>query len=265
MTRIAVLGGGVMGEALIVGFQRRMPTIPTIVVAEKVPERAAELVERCGVRIESAADAVVGAEVVIVVVKPQDIRAVVAAIAANVEPGALVISIAAGITTASIESIIPQAHVVRAMPNTPARIEKGVTGVSAGASCDSAALARAEQLLGCVGTVISVPEVLQDAITAVSGSGPAYLFYLAEAMIEGAMSVGLDAEQARAAVVHTLLGAAQLLEVSHEEPDALRAKVTSPGGTTAAAIAVLEQEGVRSSMVTAITAARDKSQVLSAS
>ena len=265
MTRIAVLGGGVMGEALIVGLQRRLTPAPQIVVAEKRAERAAELADRFGVTVAGAAAAVVAADVVIIVVKPQDIRSVVAEIAANVADGALIISIAAGITTSSIELVIPQANVVRAMPNTPARLELGVTGISAGANCGGAALAHAEQLLASVGTVISVPEALQDAITAVSGSGPAYVFFLAEAMMAGAKVVGLSAEDARGAVVQTLLGAAKLLETSGDEPAALRGMVTSPGGTTAAAIAVLQERQVLESFVAAIEAARDRSRELSES
>ncbi|MSO27189.1 MAG: pyrroline-5-carboxylate reductase [Candidatus Nanopelagicales bacterium] len=262
---MAVLGGGVMGEALIIGLQHRLTPAPTIVVAEKRADRAAELADRFGVEVAASAAAVVDADVVIIVVKPQDIRAVVNEIAAGVADGALVISIAAGITTSSIEEAIPQANVVRAMPNTPARLELGVTGISAGANCEVEALARAEQLLASVGTVISVPETLQDAITAVSGSGPAYVFFLAEAMMAGAEAVGLSAEDARSAVVHTLLGAAHLLQVSGEEPAALRGMVTSPGGTTAAAIAVLQEREVLGAFMAAIEAARDRSRELSAS
>ena len=265
MTRIAVLGGGVMGEALIVGLKRRLTPAPTIVVAEKRVDRAAELADRFGVQVAAPAAAVVGADVVIIVVKPQDIRSLVQEIASDVADGALVISIAAGITTLSIEEVLPRANVVRAMPNYPARLELGVTGISAGASCDGAALAHAEQLLASVGTVISVPETLQDAITAVSGSGPAYVFLLAEGMMAGAQAVGLSAADARNAVVHTLLGAAHLLDVSGEEPAVLRAMVTSPGGTTAAAIAVLQENEILDSFIAAIVAARDRSRELSAS
>ena len=262
MTRIAVLGGGVMGEALIDGFQRRVTPKPVIVVAEKRSERAAELVDRHGVTIADPAEACAGADVVILVVKPQDIRGLVADIAPSVEAGALVISIAAGITTALLEATMPLANIVRAMPNTPARIESGVTGISAGALCGTQALERARLLLSSVGVVVEVPESLQDAVTAVSGSGPAYVFYLAEAMMAGAVELGMPADTARTSVVHTLLGAARLLEASDEEPAALRAKVTSPGGTTAAAIAVLDSNGVQQIMRGAIEAARDRSREL---
>ena len=157
---------------------------------------------------------------------------------------------------------MPLANVVRAMPNTPARIESGVTGISAGARCDTEALERARLLLTSVGVVVEVPESLQDAVTAVSGSGPAYLFYLAEAMMAGAVDLGMPADTARTSVVHTLLGAARLLETSEEEPAALRAKVTSPGGTTAAAIAVLDSSRVQTIVRGALEAARDRSREL---
>lgn len=263
MTRIAVLGGGVMGEALIIGFQRRLSPPPIVVVAEKRAERAAELVDRLGVVIEEPARACSGADVVILVVKPQDIRSLVGDIASSIAPGSLVISIAAGITTELLEESMPLANVVRAMPNTPAKIESGVTGISAGARCSPEALDQARALLLSIGVVVEVPEALQDAVTAVSGSGPAYLFYLAEAMIDGACELGMPPETARTSVVHTLLGAARLLEASGEEPSALRAKVTSPGGTTAAAIRVLDADEVQRSVRAAIEAARDRSRELS--
>ena len=265
MTRIAVLGGGIMGEALIIGFNRRLTPAPIIVVAEKRADRAEFLVAQHGVSIASPADACRNADVIIVVVKPQDLRGVVEEIASSVDAGALLISIAAGITTASIEAVIPQANVVRAMPNTPARIESGVTGVSKGARCSGEALAKAHELLLSVGVVIEVSEDLQDAVTAVSGSGPAYLFYLAEGMINGAKAVGLPDETARTSVIQTLLGAARLLQVGHEDPSVLRANVTSPGGTTAAAIAALDGDEVMASIAQAIEAARDRSRELSAS
>ena len=264
--RIAVLGGGVMGEALIAGISGDADLDVQIVLAEKRAERAQELRDRYGLQaVETLAEAVVDADVVIIVVKPQDIRPVVESIATDVRSGAVVISIAAGITTGSIEQVIPQAHVVRAMPNTPARIESGVTGISAGSGCPASSVAISRSLLSSVGTVIEIPENLQDAITAVSGSGPAYVFYLAEAMMEAARALGLADVDAREAVVHTLLGAARLLESSDADPAELRANVTSPGGTTAAAIAVMEAEGVRDSIGRAMVAARDRSRELSAS
>lgn len=264
VTRIAVLGGGVMGEALIVGMQRRVHPAPIVVVAEKRPDRRDELVARLGVEAQDAPTAVTDADVVVLVVKPQDIRSLLDTIAGHVAEGSLVISIAAGIPTTLIESALPGSHVVRAMPNTPARIEAGMTGISAGASCDAEHLDQARHLLSAVGAVVQVPETAQDAITSVSGSGPAYLFYLAEAMIAGAVEGGIDPDQAREVVAQTLLGASRLLQMSPEPPQELRANVTSPGGTTAAAIAAFDERGVAAALVAGITAARRRSQELSA-
>ncbi len=263
MTRIAVLGGGVMGEALIVGIQRRVHPAPLIVVSEKRPERCAELVQRLGIEAAEPPRAVEHADVVVLVVKPQDIHGLLASIAPDVSPGALVVSIAAGITTAVIESALPGTHVVRAMPNTPARIESGLTGISAGNSCSQGKLEQARHLLTALGVVVEVPEALQDAITSVSGSGPAYLFYLAEAMIAGAIAGGIAPDDARQVVVQTLLGAARLLQVSDEPAEVLRSNVTSPGGTTAAAIAVFDDRGVKEAVVAGIEAARLRSRELS--
>ncbi|MDP2012825.1 MAG: pyrroline-5-carboxylate reductase [Actinomycetota bacterium] len=264
MTRIAVLGGGVMGEALIAGLLQFDPQ-PSITVVEKLAARAQELTDRYSIQSAPARQAVSDADVVIAVVKPQDMREALSDISDAVPQSALVISIAAGITTAFISSLLPQVSVVRAMPNTPARIQRGVIGISAGVSCAPEQFENAAVLLGSVGLVLEIPEEQQDAITATSGSGPAYLFYLAEAMMRGAEESGLSADDARAAVVHTLLGSAELLAASSESPSTLRTNVTSPNGTTAAAIAVLNEQGVSDAIVKAMLAARDRSQELASS
>lgn len=262
--RIAVLGGGVMGETLASGFLRYVTPRPDLVIAEKRDERAEELRRELGVDVADPVDAVRGAAVVVLVVKPQDTPALLAEAGAAVEPGALVISIAAGIRTSTIEAALPAGvDVVRAMPNTPARVDRGVTGISAAAGCSPEGLALAERLLSSVGAVIEVPEELQDAVTAVSGSGPAYVFFLAEAMTAAAVDLGIDEQTAARMVTHTILGAATLLDTSGESAEVLRHKVTSPNGTTAAAISTLEQLGVKPAVVSAITAARDRSRELS--
>lgn len=263
--RIAILGGGVMGETLATGFLRLDPR-PQVVIAEKRPERAAELAAALDVQLGTPAEAVAGADVVVLVVKPQDIGTLLVEVGAALEPGSLAISIAAGITTRSIEDAVPSGvNVVRAMPNTPARIDQGVTGISGGLHCSSAALDLAEQLMSSVGLVVTVPEGLQDAVTAVSGSGPAYLFYLAEAMTAAGVELGLDRDDAVRMVNQTLLGAAALLSTSGEPADELRRKVTSPGGTTAAAIATLDDRGASGIVRAALAAARDRSRELSGS
>lgn len=261
--RIAVLGGGVMGETLASAFLVADPDLD-VVIAEKNPERAQELAARSGFTIADSVEAVAGAEVVVLVVKPQDTRSLLAEVGQHIDPGALVISIAAGITTGTIEEAVTTGvNVVRAMPNTPARIGQGVTGVSAGERCSAQALASAERLMGTVGLVVVVPESLQDAVTAVSGSGPAYVFYLAEAMVAAGEELGLDSSTAKRMVTQTLLGAAMLLHESQEPAAELRRKVTSPGGTTAAAIATLDDRSVQDDVVAALVAARDRSRELS--
>lgn len=262
--RIAVLGGGVMGETLAGGLMRYVMPVPDVVIAEKRAERAAELRRLHGIDVADALDAVHGAHVVVIVVKPQDVPSLLAEVGHAIAPGTLVISIAAGIPTSTIEDAVPDGvDVVRAMPNTPARVDRGVTGISPGARCTDEAVALAERLLASVGVVIRVPESSQDAVTATSGSGPAYLFFLAEAMTAAAVDLGLDPATATRMVNHTLLGAATLLEASGEPAEVLRRNVTSPNGTTAAAIGVLEQLGVHAAVVSAMTAARDRSRELS--
>jgi pyrroline-5-carboxylate reductase len=174
-----------------------------------------------------------------------------------------VISIAAGIPTSMMEELLPGAAVVRVMPNTPARINRGVSGISAGSACTAADLELAARLMESVGVVVQVPETLQDAVTAVSGSGPAYVFYLAEAMIAAGMEMGLSASDARLMAVNTILGAGELMAANDEDPAVLRANVTSPNGTTAAAIASLNASEVHAAVVSAMTAARDRSIELS--
>lgn len=261
--RIAILGGGVMGETLAAGLLRREPA-PEVVMAEKRAERAAELAEALGVTLAEPVTAVAAADAVVLVVKPQDTPALLGEVGSTIAPGTLVISIAAGIRTETIEDAVPDGvHVVRAMPNTPARIDQGVTGISAGAGCAPEALALAEDLMSSVGLVVAVPEELQDAVTAVSGSGPAYLFYLAEAMTAAGMNLGLPEADAVRMVNQTLLGASMLLATSGESAAELRRKVTSPGGTTAAATAALDERRVDDSVRAALTAARDRSRELS--
>lgn len=262
--RVAVLGGGVMGETLASGLLRYVTPRPSVVVAEKRRDRREELRSRHDVELAEPAAAVAGADVILLAVKPQDAGALLDDICGQVPADALVISICAGITTAFIEQRLPAGvAVVRAMPNTPARVDRSTTGVSPGVGCPPAALAIAVSMLESVGAVVEVPEALQDAVTAVSGSGPAYLFYLAEAMIEAGVGLGLDPMTAQRLVRNTLLGAAVLLDVSDETAGQLRRDVTSPNGTTAAAIATMDRLGVRQSLVSAITAARDRSRELS--
>lgn len=261
---IALLGVGVMGEALLSGMLRAGRRADEIVVTDRRPDRADELVERYGVQVVGNADAVKRADTAIIVVKPQDMAALLEEIAPAVRPDQLVISLAAGITTGFVESRLPEGvAVVRVMPNTPALVDEGMSGISPGSHCDERHLQEAEKLLRSTGKVARVPEQQLDTVTAISGSGPAYVFYIVEAMIEAGVHMGLPRSTATEFVVQTLVGSAKLLRETGEHPTVLRERVTSPGGTTAAALRLLEEGKVRADFLAAIQAARDRSRELS--
>jgi pyrroline-5-carboxylate reductase len=236
-----------------------------LLVGEKRRERATELQERYGVRVLPNVEAAAAADTVVLVVKPQDMGDLLAEIAPVLTPGQLVVSLAAGITTAYLEARLPdQVAVVRVMPNTPALVDEGMAAISRGSHCDEDQLAEVESLMASTGKVIRVPERQQDAVTAISGSGPGYVFFVVEAMIEAGVHLGLPRATAAELVVQTVVGSAKLLRDTGEHPVVLRERVTSPGGTTAAALRQLEDHKVRAAFLTAIEAARDRSRALAA-
>jgi pyrroline-5-carboxylate reductase len=266
MDGLAILGGGKIGEALLSGLLRGEHTPADIVVLEKHPERAAYLATTHGVRVVDAAGAAGAARTLVVAVKPQDIDVLLAELREVVTPEHLVVSVAAGITTAHIEAaLVSGVPVVRCMPNTPALVDEAMTAVSAGTHADEAHLAVAESLLQAVGKVVRVPESQLDAVTALSGSGPAYFFFLVEAMIDAGILLGLPRTLAADLIVQTAIGSAVMLRDSGEHPVQLREAVTSPGGTTIAAIRELEVHGVRAALLAAIEAACLRSRELGAS
>ncbi|GAA3535613.1 pyrroline-5-carboxylate reductase [Aeromicrobium flavum] len=233
-----------------------------VVVIERSPERRAEL-EQSGHATAAEIDAVAGADTVLLVVKPQDVATVLPALAAVVEPDATVVSLAAGVRTATIEAALPgTVAVVRAMPNTPAVIGRGMFGVSAGSRVPADRLDAVVALLAAGGEVVVVDESHQDAVTAVSGSGPAYLFHLAEHMIAAGVEAGLDPEAARTLTVQTLVGSAELLAGSDDAPEELRRRVTSPNGTTHAAITAFDEHGVGEGIRAGVRAAIARSAEL---
>ncbi len=263
MALVAVVGAGVMGEALLSGLLRSGRRVHELVVAERRPERAIELNERYGVEVLGNVEAAAKADTIVLVVKPQDMGGVLDEIAPHVRPGALVVSLAAGITTSFVEArLATGTPVVRVMPNTPALVDEGMAAISAGSHCDEAHLAEAEALLAAVGKVIRVPEKQQDAVTAISGSGPAYIFFVVESMIEAGVHLGLPRATANELVVQTLVGAGKMLRETGEHPTVLRENVTSPAGTTAAAVRELEDHKVRAAFLSAMQAARDRSREL---
>lgn len=262
--RLALLGGGRMGEALIGGLIASGWSPAAVAVVEPSGERRAALTaEFPGVLVvETAAAAAGGAQVVLVAVKPNDVGAALGAAAAVIDPAAVVLSIAAGVRIAQLESLVPGNPVVRAMPNTPALVGRGAAAIAPGAHATDAHLAAAEEILGSVGTVVRVPEEMLDVVTGLSGSGPAYVFYLAEAMVEAGRAHGLADDVVDTLVSETLAGAAALLAAGNERPEELRAAVTSKGGTTEAALAVLDEREVRRAVVDAIAAATERSREL---
>ncbi len=270
---LTVVGGGKMGEALVAGLLRTGWGEPAaIAVVEIDPGRRAELVARYpGLRIASTvADAVGPAEPrratggpggAVVAVKPADVEDVCGAL--GLAGADRVLSIAAGVSLASLESWLAKPiPVVRAMPNMPALVGAGAAAISGGRAAGPGDLAWAERVLEAVGTVVTVPESTLDAVTGLSGSGPAYVFLLAEALIDAGVLVGLSRSVARQLTVQTLLGSARLLDETGEEPAALRAAVTSPGGTTAAGLRALEAGGMRHAVLEAVAAATERSRQL---
>ena len=263
MATVAVLGGGVMGEALISGLLRGERLPADLLVVERRQERAAWLTEKYGVEAVGNIDAAKRADTLVLVVKPQDMGALLDELGEHVRPGTLVVSLAAGITTAYVEARIPPGTaVVRVMPNTPALVDEGMAAISPGAHSDEEHLAQVETMLRAVGRVVRVPEKHQDAVTAISGSGPAYLFYVVEAMIEAGVLLGLSRATATELSVQTLVGAGKMLRETGQHPSVLRENVTSPGGTTVAALRELDDHRVRAAFLTAIEAARDRSHAL---
>jgi pyrroline-5-carboxylate reductase len=263
--KIAILGGGRIGEALLSGLlSSGWREASEIVITNRGAERVAELHERYGV--EATADnaaAIAGAGIVVVAVKPQDIDALLAQVGAHLTTEQTVVSVAAAIPTAYIEERIADGvPVVRAMPNAPATVHEGMAGICAGSHAGDDQLALAEELLSHLGRVVRVPETWMDAITAVSGSGPAYFALLAEAMIEAGILLGLSREISTTLVVQTMFGTAKQLRDQGMHPVELRESVTSPGGTTIAAIRELEQAGVRAAFLNAIQAAMDRAREL---
>ena len=260
MTRLLLVGGGRMGEALLGGLLRAGWATPDeLAVVDKLPARRDELAEHFpGVAVLAEVRRCDGA---IVATKPQDVPGACAALGAT--GVGRVLSIAAGVTLAQLEAALPaDTPVVRAMPNTPALVGAGAAAIAGGRHASAEDLAWAEAILAAVGTVVRVPEPQLDAVTGLSGSGPAYVFLVAEALAEAGVLNGLSRDVAEALTAQTLLGAAALLAGSQDGAPALRAAVTSPGGTTAAGLATLEDRAVRAAFIAAVTAATERAREL---
>ncbi|MDN5797298.1 MAG: pyrroline-5-carboxylate reductase [Intrasporangium sp.] len=263
MGTTAIFGAGVMGETLLSGLLRAGQDPADIVITERNAQRAEALAEKYRVRVLGNVEAAQLADTLVLVVKPQDMMGLVEQIRDHVVTGNTVVSIAAGITTERLESILPEgSSVVRVMPNTAARVDQGMSAIAAGRHCTEEHLAEAERLLSSCGRVLRLEERHLDAVTAISGSGPAYIFYVVEAMIEAGVVLGLPRATATELVVQTLYGAATMLRETGTHPTVLREEVSSPGGTTVAALRRLDDHKVRAAFVTAIEAAAARSRQL---
>jgi pyrroline-5-carboxylate reductase len=281
MARIAIIGGGNMGEALLAGLLRAGRQVKDLVVSEKSAERATYLSQTYSVQVAAVADAVENAAFVILAVKPADIESVIveiANVAGKAESDAVeqvLVSVIAGVTTGFYESHLPAGYpVIRVMPNAPALVGAGITALAKGRFATPEQLAEAAALFECVGAVLTVSEARLDAVTAVSGSGPAYFFLFVEALVDAGVAGGLSRAVATELAVQTMAGSvAMLLERTDADsaaaagrPDTtaaeLRALVTSPGGTTAAGLRELERGGVRAAVAAAVDAAKTRSEQL---
>ncbi|WP_424183290.1 pyrroline-5-carboxylate reductase [Actinokineospora sp. G85] len=262
---IAVFGAGKIGEALLSGLLHGGWAPGELVFTEKSAERAAALTEAHGIASADVAGAAAQADVLVVAVKPQDIEPLLDQLAPVVDKSKLVVSLCAGLPTALFERrLAAGVPVVRVMPNTPMLVNKAMSAISAGAHAAPEHLALVEDVLGVVGKVVTVPESQQDAVTALSGSGPAYFFFLVEAMIDAGILLGLPRAVAQDLIVQSAVGAAAMLDEGGNHPVTLREAVTSPAGTTIMAIRELERHGVRAALIAAIEAARDRSAELGA-
>ena len=260
---IAILGAGKMGEALLSGVLRAGRRPSDLLVTARREERGAMLRERYGVGHVTNAEAAATADTLVLAVKPQDMARLLGELRDHVRPGRLVISMAAGIPTGFIEERLPAGvPVVRVMSNTPVHVDEAMSVISAGTHATEEHLKLAEELLSPVGKVTRIPESLQDAATALSGSGPAYFYYLVEAMVDAGILLGMPRAAALEMVIQSAVGAAIMLRDSGDHPVMLREAVTSPAGTTISAIRELERHGVRAAVIEAIEAARDRGREL---
>jgi pyrroline-5-carboxylate reductase len=262
-SKVAVIGAGVMGEALIAALISSGVKPDHITISEKREDRAQELISKYSIKAAPLAANVSGADALLLVVKPQDMATVLEEVKGSINPKAVVITFAAGKTISFISNGLGTGNpVVRVMPNTPTLVGKGMAAASIGAGVTDTQRDFVLGFLAATGKVIEVSEDLQDAVTATSGSGPAYFFAFVEAMVAGAKELGLSEKDATTLTVQTMIGAAQLLEESGKSATTLRENVTSPNGTTAAALASFGNDNLNSMVAKAMKAARDRSQEL---
>ncbi|MFE1746351.1 pyrroline-5-carboxylate reductase [Coleofasciculus sp. H7-2] len=266
-TKFGMIGGGVMGEALLSRLMQKQLYAPEeVLVSEPQRERRDFLAQQYGIQVTAENRAVAAArDVLLLAIKPQVFAAVAADLAKEIsaqESPPVVISIMAGVSLSQLEVAFPQAPVIRAMPNTPATVGAGMSAIALGQHATKRHLEQAKAIFQAVGEVVEVPESLMDAVTGLSGSGPAYVALMVEALADGGVAAGLPRAIASSLALQTVLGTAQLLHESGMHPAQLKDRVTSPGGTTIAGIAQLERAGFRSALIEAVVAASRRSQEL---
>jgi pyrroline-5-carboxylate reductase len=262
---VAVLGTGKIGELVISGLLRSGWPADRLLATARRPARGAELAERYGVRVVDNVTAVSEAGILAVGVKPQDAGTLLDEVGGLIPADRLVVSLCAGLPTGFFASRLAEGTpVIRVMTNTPALVDQAMTAISAGPHATDEHLAVAEAMFKPLGATVRVPESQQDAVTALSGSGPAYFYLLVEAMIDAGVLLGLPRQTAHELIVQTAIGSATMLRDSGEHPVKLREAVTSPAGTTAAALRELEKHGVRAALLDALSAARDRARELAA-
>jgi pyrroline-5-carboxylate reductase len=262
-SKVAVVGAGIMGEALIAALISSGVNPELITISEKRADRSAELIAKYSIKQAPLATNVAGADALLLVVKPQDMAGVLEEIKGSINPAAVVITFAAGKTISFISDGLGTGNpVVRVMPNTPTMVGAGMAAASMGVGVTAAHKQFVLGFLAATGKVIEVAEELQDAVTATSGSGPAYFFAFVEAMVAGAKEIGLSEQDATTLTVQTIVGAAKLLDESGKSATTLRENVTSPNGTTAAALASFGSSDLNSMVAKAMKAASDRSQEL---
>ena len=263
MTTTTFIGGGMMGEAILSGMITAGTAATDIVVVEKLAERTQFLLDTYGIRAAELADGVAAADFVIVAVKPQGFDETLRAMQPHLRADTVVISIAAGKTLGTMETLLPGTHCIRVMPNTPALVGQGMSAFSRGSLATDAELAVAMAMLDTVGKTVEIPESLQDAMTSMHGSGPAFYYYVMESFVEGGVALGLDRDLAYTLALQTFIGSAELIKRTGSTPEQLRKNVTSPGGTTAAAVAKFEELGLRDTLIAGQRACRDRGVELS--
>ena len=263
--RLSFIGAGNMAEALVRGLVASGKISPAhLVLSARRPERAQQVAQRYGARAAANNEACVqGASIVVIAVKPQVLPQVVSAAAPTIPSEALVISVAAGVTTSVLESLLkPGARVIRSMPNAAAMVGQSATALSAGSRASSSDIDAARTIFEAVGRVVVVDEVHLDAVTGLSGSGPAYIFLIIEALADAGVKVGLSREVALQLSAQTLLGSAHMLLETGEHPGRLKDQITSPGGTAIAGLHTLEAGGLRTTLINAVEVATKRAQEL---